>query len=51
MVKGICTDLEKRTGFRMEDEKKVLQDSLQKLADEVTTRLAITTTKVQTLKR
>lgn len=31
--------------LRMEDERKVLQDSLQKSADEVTTQLAMTTAK------
>lgn len=31
--------------LRMEDERKVLQDSLQKSADEVTAQLAVTTAK------
>ena len=45
MVKCICTDIEKRTGFRMDDKRKVLQDSLQKSAYEVTAQLAVTMAK------
>ena len=45
MVKCIQTNIEKVTDFKMKDERKVLQDSLQKSADEVTAQLAVTTAK------
>ena len=48
MVKCIYTDLEKVTGFWIEDKRKVLQDSVQKSAYEVTSQLAITIAKIPT---